>query len=99
MLQGVSTNDIFEKLRHGRFPKPVLHPWGWNSPYLLGWLVELLAMVNWCSFYRHGTASTLSYSSDRGVVRYILYLIEQYIHPCVLILPIALVSVAPTSRD
>jgi hypothetical protein len=28
MLQGVSTNDIFEKLRHGRFPKPVLHPWG-----------------------------------------------------------------------
>jgi hypothetical protein len=28
MPYGVSTNDIFEKLHHGRFPNPVLHPWG-----------------------------------------------------------------------
>jgi hypothetical protein len=37
--------------------------------------------------------------TDRGVVRYMFYLVEQCIHPCVIILPTALVSVAPTSRD
>jgi hypothetical protein len=48
-----------------------------------------------------GTAPLLLLScfSDRGVVRYMLYLIEQYIHPCILILPTALVSVAPTNPD
>jgi hypothetical protein len=48
-----------------------------------------------------GTAPLLlvSCSSDRGIVRYLLYLIEQCIKPCILILPTSLVSVAPTSRD
>jgi hypothetical protein len=35
----------------------------------------------------------------QGVVRYMLYLIEQCVYPCVLILPTSLVPVAPTSRD
>jgi hypothetical protein len=34
-----------------------------------------------------------------GVVRYMLYLIEQCIHPCILILLTALVSVVSTNRD
>ncbi|KAK1626451.1 hypothetical protein QYE76_000766 [Lolium multiflorum] len=42
----------------------------------------------------HGAASTLSSSFEQGVVRYMLYLIEQG----VLIMPTALVPVAPTSR-
>jgi hypothetical protein len=41
----------------------------------------------------------MSCSSDRGVMRYMLYLIEQCINPHILILPTALVSVAPTSQD